>query len=46
MKASTHIRLTLSRGEKITSGMNPNLNQFGCSLIVLADKFSIFTLAL
>ena len=33
----THIRLTLSRGEKITSGMNPNLNQFGCTLIVLAE---------
>lgn len=30
----THIRLTLTRGEKITSGMNPKLNQLGCSLIV------------
>jgi branched-chain amino acid aminotransferase len=33
----THIRLTLTRGEKITSGMNPKLNQLGCSLIVLAE---------
>jgi len=32
-----HIRLTLTRGEKITSGMNPKLNQQGCSLIVLAE---------
>ena len=33
----THIRLTLTRGKKITSGMNPKLNQFGCTLIVLAE---------
>jgi branched-chain amino acid aminotransferase group I len=33
----THIRLTLSRGEKITSGMNPELNQSGCTLIILAE---------
>jgi len=33
----THIRLTLTRGKKITSGMNPNLNQYGCTLIVLAE---------
>ena len=32
-----HIRLTLTRGEKITSGMNPRLNQRGCGLIVLAE---------
>ncbi len=32
-----HIRLTLTRGEKITSGMNPRLNQSGCNLIVLAE---------
>ena len=43
MKDETHIRLTLTRGEKITSGMNPDLNQFGCTLIVLAEwKTSIF----
>ena len=39
----THIRLTLSRGEKTTSGMNPQLNQFGCTLIILAEwKPSIY----
>jgi branched-chain amino acid aminotransferase group I len=37
MTDQTHIRLTLTRGEKITSGMNPRLNQAGCSLIVLAE---------
>jgi branched-chain amino acid aminotransferase len=37
MTDQTHIRLTLTRGEKITSGMNPRLNQSGCSLIVLAE---------
>ena len=43
MKDETHIRLTLTRGKKITSGMNPKLNQFGCTLIVLAEwKSPIF----
>ena len=37
MGEGAHIRLTLTRGEKITSGMNPRLNQSGCSLIVLAE---------
>lgn len=37
MTDETHIRLTLTRGEKVTSGMNPKLNQSGCSLIVLAE---------
>ena len=37
MTDDTHIRLTLTRGKKITSGMNPKLNQFGCTLIVLAE---------
>jgi branched-chain amino acid aminotransferase len=37
MYDETHIRLTLTRGKKITSGMNPQLNQFGCSLIILAE---------
>lgn len=32
-----HVRLTLTRGEKITSGMNPRLNRSGCCLIVLAE---------
>ena len=40
----THIRLTLTRGEKITSGMNPKLNQKGCTLIILAEwKPSIYS---
>ena len=43
MRKDTHIRLTLTRGKKITSGMNPKLNQFGCTLIVLAEwKSAIF----
>ena len=37
MRDGAHVRLTLTRGEKITSGMNPKLNQSGCSLIVLAE---------
>ncbi|MBI5914289.1 MAG: aminotransferase class IV [Bacteroidetes bacterium] len=37
MRDGAHIRLTLTRGEKITSGMDPRLNQFGCTLIVLAE---------
>ena len=37
MRDGAHIRLTLTRGEKITSGMNPKLIQSGCSLIVLAE---------
>ena len=37
MRDDTHIRLTLSRGEKITSGMDPRLNQKGSCLIVLAE---------
>lgn len=37
MEDSAHIRLTLSRGEKVTSGMDPRLNQMGCTLIVLAE---------
>ncbi|GAB4231029.1 MAG: D-amino acid aminotransferase [Ekhidna sp.] len=37
MQEDAHIRLTLSRGEKITSGMDPRLNQKGSCLIVLAE---------
>ena len=37
MRDDSHIRLTLTRGEKITSGMNPRFNQSGCCLIVLAE---------
>ncbi len=37
MHTGVHIRLTLSRGTKITSGMDPRLNQSGPTLIVLAE---------
>ena len=37
MRDKAHIRLTLTRGEKTTSGMNPKFNQSGCCLIVLAE---------
>lgn len=37
MRDGVHIRLTLTRGEKITSGMNPRFNRSGCTLIVLAE---------
>ncbi|CAI8275399.1 MAG: Branched-chain-amino-acid aminotransferase [Owenweeksia sp. TMED14] len=37
MTHDCHIRLTLSRGEKVTSGMDPRLNIFGPVLIVLAE---------
>jgi branched-chain amino acid aminotransferase len=37
MRDGVHIRLTLTRGEKITSGMDPRLNQSGPLLIVLAE---------
>lgn len=37
MHDETHIRLTLTRGEKVTSGMDPRLNQDGSCLIVLAE---------
>jgi len=37
MRDGAHIRLTLSRGMKLTSGMSPHWNQFGPNLIVLAE---------
>jgi branched-chain amino acid aminotransferase len=37
MVDGVHIRLTLTRGEKVTSGMDPRLNQCGPTLIVLAE---------
>ena len=37
MRDGAHIRLTLTRGLKITSGMDPRLNQSGPTLIVLAE---------
>jgi branched-chain amino acid aminotransferase len=37
MSDGVHIRLTLTRGVKVTSGMDPRLNQAGPTLIVLAE---------
>ena len=37
MTDGVHVRLTLTRGVKITSGMDPRLNTSGCTLIVLAE---------
>src|SRR6476660_198734 len=44
MQDGVHIRLTLTRGVKITSGMDPRLNQSGPTLIVLAEhKAPVYT---
>jgi branched-chain amino acid aminotransferase group I len=37
MRDGAHIRLTLTRGLKVTSGMSPEFNRSGCCLIVLAE---------
>jgi len=37
MRDGAHVRLTLSRGPKLTSGMSPRWNTSGCTLIVLAE---------
>jgi branched-chain amino acid aminotransferase len=37
MRDNVHIRLTLTRGVKFTSGMDPRLNTAGPTLIVLAE---------
>lgn len=37
MYDEAHIRLTLTRGKKVTSGMSPHFNQYGPTLIVLAE---------
>ena len=37
MRDNAHIRLTLTRGVKLTSGMDPRLNTAGPTLIVLAE---------
>lgn len=37
MRDETHIRLTLSRGKKVTSYMDPDVNRYGPTLIVLAE---------
>ncbi len=46
MRDGVHIRLTLTRGVKITSGMDPRLNTSGPTLIVLAEfKDPVYDLA-
>ena len=40
MTDDVHIRLTLTRGVKITSGMDPRLNQSGPTLLVVAEHKS------
>jgi len=37
MHDDVHVRLTLTRGVKVTSGMDPRLNESGPTLIVLAE---------
>lgn len=37
MRDGAHVRLTLTRGRKTTSGMSPELNRYGPCLIVLAE---------
>jgi branched-chain amino acid aminotransferase len=46
MRTGVHIRLTLTRGVKVTSGMDPRLNESGPTLIVLAEfKDPVYDLA-
>ncbi len=37
MRDGAHMRLTLTRGPKVSSGMSPTNNRLGCCLIVLAE---------
>jgi branched-chain amino acid aminotransferase len=37
MRDGVHIRLTLTRGVKVTSGMDPRLNQSGPTIIIVAE---------
>ncbi|MFK7959595.1 MAG: aminotransferase class IV [Phycisphaerales bacterium] len=37
MTTDVHLRLTLSRGLKYTSGLDPRINTQGCSLFILAE---------
>ncbi|MDP0491871.1 MAG: aminotransferase class IV [Verrucomicrobiota bacterium JB023] len=37
MTDSVHVRLTVSRGLKYTSGLDPRINTKGCSLFILAE---------
>ncbi|UYV13628.1 MAG: aminotransferase class IV [Phycisphaera sp.] len=37
MRDGVHVRLTLTRGEKYTSGLDPRINTLGHTLIILAE---------
>lgn len=37
MQDGVHVRLTVSRGVKYTSGLDPRINQAGCSFFILAE---------
>lgn len=37
MRDGVHMRLTLTRGKKVTSGMSPTNNQYGPTLIIIAE---------
>ncbi|MDA1039666.1 MAG: aminotransferase class IV [Planctomycetota bacterium] len=37
MHDGVHVRLTVSRGVKYTSGLDPRVNQSGCSFFILAE---------
>ena len=37
MWTDVHLRLTLSRGMKVTSGMSPHWNQYGSTLIIIPE---------
>ena len=37
MTDSVHVRLTVTRGVKYTSGLDPRLNTAGCTIIILAE---------
>jgi branched-chain amino acid aminotransferase len=37
MRDGVHVRLTVSRGLKYTSGLDPRINQAGCSFFILAE---------
>ena len=37
MRFDTHFRMTLSRGGKASSSMNPMFNVFGCVLLIVPE---------
>ncbi|KAJ7549858.1 hypothetical protein O6H91_07G072300 [Diphasiastrum complanatum] len=37
MRDNAHIRLTLTRGKKVSSGMSPAFNLYGCTLLVVPE---------